>query len=305
MSDQERIHHLEREGKITPAEAERLLAALGELSAVEEEMAALDARLEPEVAPSAAPAPSPAAGPEAEAAEAQRSEVPSAEVPSAPEGLRWVRVSVLAGDLDIRVDPELREPQVESDHGNVSVSREGDGFLITAARREKAEKAPRREGVDGLLEGISDFVGGILGRIGGDLDIRVPQGFGVVIDGKSGDVDIDGVPFVKAHLLAGDLDLRNVGGVDLSMSAGDVDASLLLTGGQHRIKVSAGDVDVRLLPGSSVAVSGRVSMGDVDAQAPLQAGRTGMGGRLSGQLGAGAAKLELSLSAGDLGVRHG
>lgn len=303
MSDQERIHQLEREGKITPEEAERLLAALGELSEAEEEMAALDARLEPEAAPSAAPAPSPAAGAEAEAAEARHDVLP--EAPSAPEGLRWVRVSVLAGDIDIRVDPELREPQVESAHGNVSVSREGDGFLIAAAKREAAERAPRREGVDGFLDGISDFVGGLLGRIGGDLDIRVPQGFGVVIDSKSGDVDIEGVPFVKAKLLAGDLDLRNVGGVDLSMSAGDVDATLLLTRGEHRIKVSAGDVDVKLLPGSSVTVSGSVSMGDVEAGSPLQAGRTGMGGRLSGQLGAGAAKLELSLSAGDLEVRGG
>ena len=304
-SNQERIKSLVVEGKITQEEAARLLAALKDTDI--EDDAGVDREVERDSAGGEIPAETMATDNHRrlifDNAAATAAEPPRAHsFADLPEELRWVRVSVLAGDLDIRMDPSLREPVVEGESAHFEVKKDGDGYVVGPVRRDKS---PRREGVDGLIDGVSKFVGGIVGRIGGDLDIRIPQGFGVILDSKSGDVDVQGVPFVKGSLLAGDLDLRDVGGIDLSMSAGDVDASLRLSSGKHRITVSAGDVDVRLLEGSSVQVTGGVSMGDVEAESPLTVKRTGMGGSLSGQIGDGSAKLELSVSAGDLEVRRG
>ena len=324
-SDQERIQSLLAEGKVTQEEADRLIAALNDTD-VEAEMNEAergnDAETTPEITAGRGHAkpneqvrnspsrtnssvtgemsarPSQPRAPEPP----ERPTHPSGVSATLPEGLRWVRVSVLAGDLDICVDPSLSEPAVNGKaFSHFEVKKDGDDYVIRSVKRDKA---PRREGIDGLIDGVGEFVGGIVGRVG-DLDIRIPAGFGVVLDSKSGDVDVRDVPFVKANLLAGDLDLRNVGGIDLSMSAGDVDASLRLTSGEHRIKLSAGDVDITLLEGSSVRVTGGVSMGDMNADEPLAARRTGMGGSLSGQVGGGEAKLELSVSAGDVEVRCG
>ena len=353
MSDQDRIHALVAEGKITEEEAQRLLAALREADDFEatddleaevdtEVDAGIDTRLDSEVG-SRLDARFPSTGafqpPSAEAARAvpQPTVPPSPPEPvappragyaspgpvgggrgfaevlegatfpveppeDAPSDLRWVHISLLAGDLEIRVDETLAEPQVENDRGNLRLSREGEHYRVFALKRKKPKL--ERGGVDGLLDGISDFVSGIVGRVG-DVSLRVPKGFGVVLESKSGDVEVHGLPFLKAQLLAGDLDLHGVGGCDLTMSAGDVDAALLLTSGVHRIKLSAGDVDVRLLEGSSVQVTGSLSMGDLDARPPFEAARSGMGASLSGTVGGGAAQLEILVSAGDVDVRYG
>lgn len=312
-SDQNRVRAMLEAGKLNPEEAKRLIAALNDVAPNDAalndipDVANAESKMDEatrEVAREAEPVQTPP--PEEAVRQATRAPqmVPTStsKTGELPEALRWVRVSVLAGDLDIRVDASLSEPAVDSEPSQFEVEREGEDYVVRAVRRDKT---PRRDGIDGLIDGVSELVSGIVGRIGGDLDLRIPAGFGVVLDSKSGDVDVQGVPFVKANLLAGDLDLRDVGGIDLSMSAGDVDASLRLTSGKHRIKVSAGDVDVTLLGGSSVAVTGAVSMGDVDAAFPLTAKRTGMGGSLSGQVGGGEASFELSVSAGDLEVRCG
>jgi hypothetical protein len=314
MSDRERIQALVAEGKITQEEADNLLAALADVDGVAAEMDAFEAAVAaehasaaPETPPSSTPGGGERASGTAAAPTPRESASPAASASQAlPGNLRWVHVKVMAGDLDIRSDPSIGEPVI-SGSGTVNVAREGEDFVVSARRRHEVRKEARREGLDGVLdgviEGISDFVSGVVNSVG-DLDIRVPAGYGVVVHSKAGDVDVRGVPFVKAHMLAGDLDLRDVGGVDLSMTAGDVDAELRLTEGEHRVKVSAGDVDIRLLEGSSVTVEGRVSMGDLDAQAPFAASRSGVRGQVSGRLGDGTARLELWVSAGDLDVRR-
>ena len=320
-SDQERIQSLVAEGKITQEEANRLLAVLkdtdevgykgvgdeaDEVKRVERENLESELAqntLRAEVVREAVNAARAEKSPQPRAPEPPgRPTHPSSTSVDLPEGLRWVRVSLLAGDIDIRVDAGLSEPAVNGKaFSHFKVEKDGDDYVISSVKRDKV---PRREGIDGFIDGVGEFVGGIVGRVG-DLDIRIPAGFGVVLDSKAGDVDVRDVPFVKGNLLAGDVDLHNVGGLDLSTSAGDVDISLHLTSGQHYLRVSAGDVDVTLLEGSSVSVTGGVSMGDIAAEGPLTAKRTGMGGSLSGQVGGGEASLELSVSAGDLEVRCG
>ncbi|CAN5887347.1 hypothetical protein BH24DEI2_BH24DEI2_00560 [soil metagenome] len=310
-SDQERIQALVTRGKITQAEADRLVAALQDSDSSNTDSGTVEpaeaSRGEVERGTnSAADLIQNTLQHETVIEESNTARTAAAQIPeeNLPEELRWVRVSMFTGDLDVCVDPGLSEPAVDGEPTHFEVRKTGEDYVVGPVRREQ-DRAPRREGIDGFIDGITEFVGDLVGHIGGDLNVRIPVGFGIILDSKAGDVDVRDVPFVKASLVAGDLDLRNVGGIDLSMSAGDVDASLRLTSGTHRIKVSAGDVDVTLLNGSSVSVVGAVSMGDVDADAPLSTKRTGMGGSLSGQVGDGRAKLELSVSAGDLDVRGG
>ncbi len=308
-SDQERIQALVTQGKITREEADRLLAALRDTSRGDREGQAetappaeeaevetggeRESRTEPEQPPHTATVR------EAVAARAAARTPP----PGLPEGLRWVRVSMLTGDVDVCVDPNLGEPAVESEAAQFEVKQDGTDFVVRPLKPTK-DKGPRREGLDGLVDGVSDFVGDIFKRMG-DLKVKIPAGFGVVVDSKAGDVNVTGAPFVKARLLAGDLNVQGVGGVDLGLSAGDVNATVRLTSGEHRVKLSAGDLNLTLLEGSSCSVTGGVGMGDVDADAPLTTRRTGMGGSLIGQVGGGEARLEVSVSAGDLEVRCG
>ena len=296
-TDQERIQALVAQGKITQEEATRLLSALKNSEIEETGEAEREAERE-------AARESPRAEVVREARDVARAALARAQKKDdLPQGLRWVRASMLTGDLNICVDPALSEPEVDGEAAQFEVKRDGGDFVIRPLKRKK-DKVPRREGLDGLVDGVSEFVGGLFERMG-DLKVRIPAGFGVVVDSKAGDVRVSGAPFVKARLLAGDLNVQDVGGVDLGLSAGDVNASVRLTKGEHRVKLSAGDLNITLLEGSSVRVTGGISMGDADADAPLSVRRTGMGGSLVGQVGGGEASLEVSVSAGDLEVRCG
>ena len=291
-TDQERIQALVAQGKITQEEATRLLSVLKNSEI--EETGEAEREAEREAARES---------PRAEVVREARDVARAQKKDDLPQGLRWVRASMLTGDLNICVDPALSEPEVDGEAAQFEVKRDGDDFVIRPLKRKK-DKVPRREGLDGLVDGVSEFVGGLFERMG-DLKVRIPAGFGVVVDSKAGDVRVSGAPFVKARLLAGDLNVQDVGGVDLGLSAGDVNASVRLTKGEHRVKLSAGDLNITLLEGSSVRVTGGISMGDADADAPLSVRRTGMGSSLTGQVGGGEASLEVSVSAGDLEVRCG
>jgi hypothetical protein len=137
----------------------------------------------------------------------------------------------------------------------------------------------------------------------GDLDVRVPEGYGVEIYQKAGDLNIKNVPYVMGHVLAGDVDLVNVAGIDLEMSAGDLDASLCLSEGEHRINMLAGDVDIELLKGSHCRVHGDVSIGDVDIDVPYERHQRFLGYSFDTVVGnAAQAQLEIKLKTGDLDI---
>ena len=297
MSEQDRVRALLDEGKISPEEAEALLEALGDKDeadvvtnpedlspdATSEEGAREENRQENRLegtanAPLAPPAPP----------------APPGETPLSPpgatspngdtkgdvtNGLRWVRVTMFAGNLEVRVDERLEVPTTE---GEVTLTQEGRDYAVRQVRKE-------------------DFLSNLLNQR--SVELRLPAGYGVDLNMKGGNVDLYDVPFLKGKMLAGNLDARALGGIQLDMKAGNLDASLKLTEGEHRLELKAGNGELRFLPGSSVTVAGEVKVGGVETRGGafvFERGRNYVGGRFHGAVGAGRASLEVKQTAGNL-----
>ena len=89
----------------------------------------------------------------------------------------------------------------------------------------------------------------------------------------------------------------------MSVTAGDVTLKLNPQRGEQRVRATSGDVDIVLMAGSSVMVSGSATCGDLDVP-PMFTQQGGFPGRkFGGVLGAGEARLDLRLVAGDVNVR--
>ncbi|HNQ99460.1 MAG TPA: hypothetical protein PKN52_05635 [Trueperaceae bacterium] len=213
-----------------------------------------------------------------------------------PAGTKWVRVELVAGDLDVGVDPQLTEPRAESDTGEAALERTDYGYRVSIGRGEGS-----------FLRGLEGPLAGLLISKGrpGDLKLTLPAGYGVDLAMTTGDVDLDGVPFLRGTLSAGDLDAHGLEGINFSSMAGDVSVSLRPTSGRHRIVNTAGELKVTLLPGSDVAVHGDVSIGEAKAGPEFQTGRRMMSGTVSGAIGAGTARLDLKVTAGSIKLRTG
>lgn len=214
---------------------------------------------------------------------------------SAPAGTRWVRVDVVAGDLDVHVDHGLSEPKVTSDSGEATLEPTEYGYRVALGAKG-----------DGFLRNLDGMFVGLIGRgRPGDVKLTLPAGYGVDLAKTAGDVDLYGVPYLRGVLTAGDLDAHGLEGVDLTSLAGDVFVSLCSKSGRHRIVNTAGELEVVLLPGSDVTVAGDVSIGDVKAGPEFKTGRRIVSETVSGTIGAGTAKLDLKVTAGTIKLRTG
>lgn len=280
MNEIERVKNMLEQGTITANEAERLIAVLEEVDGVERDLEAVGAA--------------------ADAAEPGRTDSdqvspePAADASDAalgwPDAGRWVRISMLAGDLDVRLDEGIDEPVVRSADGAtaaVKLEPAGDGYRIAQ---------------------FGGTQGDLLGRLMGglrrsDLDVRLPPGFNLQLDVKAGDVTVRDIPYLRGSLLAGDLDASGLRGIDLTMQAGDVDLDLAPQAGRHRVRVSAGDVTVRLRPDASVAFAGRVSIGEIRTDGDATSERSGLGASVATKVGAGDASLDVRLSTGQLTLK--
>ncbi len=185
--------------------------------------------------------------------------------PEAPLGLRWVRVRLTAGRLEAQLDPSLSQPQVEGQAEVRSVG--GDVQVISHT--------------NGLLEGW-------LGR-GVSLVLRLPPGWGLEVDSKAAELEVEGVRFFKGRVAAGNVALKAVEGLDLEVSAGNIEGSLLLREGQHRLRVSLGNAELAFLPGSSVMLRPSVSLGNLECP--------------DRQVGQGQASLEAAVRMGNLELK--
>ncbi len=248
MNEQARIQALLQAGKITQQEADLLLSALEE-----GESAAQQAQ---EVVGEQYAIPGPAGW--------------------QPEGLRWVRVKLTAGQLEARLDPGLEAPVVE---GPAEVRRVGADL----------EVVPEQMNVG--------FLSGLLGRAG-SLELRLPPGWGLEVDSKAVQVEAQGIDFLKGRVAAGNVELSAVKGLDLEVTAGNIEGSLLLHEGKHQLRVSMGNAELDLLPGSSVRVLPSVSLGNQEIKG-LVRDTNGRGK----QLGEGRASLEVSVRMGNLEIK--
>lgn len=295
FNHRDRVMAMLEEGKISREEADQLLEALGDADEVESTMKAVDEEIKETAA--RAQEPQSVASSEPSQAKTEKRAEPKVE---RNNDLNWVVIEMLAGDLNVKVDASLSEPKVLD--GKASLEKKGNTYVL---HRGKAKVSHSGD----PLKDFGNMVAGFIGGLHGDLEIAIPEGFGVEVSSKAGDVDIEGAVFLKANLLAGDLDAKDIAGIDLQMAAGDVDVSLKLTTGSHKIKLAAGDVDIHLLRGSSVQVEGSVSMGDFKIHAPqsieesLEINNSMMGGDFKATLGGGEAHLEVELSTGDIEVK--
>ncbi len=275
MSEQDRVRALLDEGKISQEEAEELLEALGDKDEAEVDVAgevareegAKDERVGEPPSPPPPPPPTGAASPHAASPDGR-----------GPDGLHWVRVVMFAGNLEVRVDGSLERPTTE---GEVTLTQEEQNYVVRQVRNGSVlttPLGPRR-----------------------NVEVTLPAGYGLDLDLKGGNVDLYDVPFLKGKLLAGNLDAKTLGGIHLDMKAGNLDASLRLTEGEHRLDLKAGNGELRLLPGSSVAVSGEVKAGGVETKNGLFTFERGLtGGSFRGTVGEGRASLTISQTAGNL-----
>lgn len=222
MTERNRIQALLAEGKITPAEAELLLEALGEAESAE---ARPDALNDPS---SAAAAP------------------PSAAIGNGPE--RWVRVELSAGDLTIAVDNSLSEPQL---HGEVELQRDGENFVV----RGRSGEGPLGGWLGGILKrrdvaitlpvGFGVWVAGAAGDVTID-DVPFVKGHLT-----AGDVNLRNVGGVDLVATSGDVDasLRLTQGEhSLKATSGDVDIRLL-SGSSVQVEGRATSGSISLPPG--------------------------------------------------------
>lgn len=295
LSDQDRIKQMLAEGKLTAAEAEQLLEALGDMSDVEAGLDAAEADIQETVEQSKREV--------AEASEEVKTSVVKQKEPL-DEELNWVSIDMLFGDIDISVDESLTEPVADNNRG--SFVKEGNVYRLKQGHAKK--RKTQTDSLEDIAKNVGDIVSGFFSKTG-DLSVRIPKGFAVEVSSKAGDVDVDGAAYLDAELLAGDLDASNIGGIRANMAAGDIDVSLKVTEGKNLIKLSAGDVDVAILPGSSVEIEGSVSMGDFRLRAPAHIEETleiedrMMGGSFTAKVAEGDALLIIEVSAGDLDVK--
>lgn len=301
MDDAARIRTLRDEGRISDAQAERLLAALDELGAAgkgpegaqggRKDPSGASAELLSEPAePVQASASSTDATPHVTpGASAGPGTTPSPH--DAADGVvtRWARVGMFAGSVRVRVDPELREPAVECDGGEVDLTAAADGWRIDQRGRSEGSWIER------LVEGVR--------RV--RLELRLPADTGLHLDAKAGEVRLEGVPALRGRLLAGDLDARGLRAIDFAVQAGDVDVGLEPAPGEHRLRVTAGDAKVHLPADADVRIEGRVTVGDASAPTPFEAHRSGVAERIDGVMGEGRAHLRVTLTTGDFGVKVG
>jgi hypothetical protein len=335
VNEIERIHQMVRDGRITAEEGERLIQVLREVDEVDarldQEAQAIDreargahddsvgsdrtAAVAANAATNAATASeantdaTTAAADSATAAADSATTAPTAAedatgtftppagdttvtgTDAAPAGTPFVHVVMLAGDLEVRVDPSLTEPHVSGGPGKLGMERHGADFQVNF----------RPEG--------SGYLDRFLTQMrSGKVSVTIPEGYGVDLNMRAGNVRLHGVPYLRGRLTAGDLSADALRGVDLTNAAGDIDVRLLLTEGKHRISSATGDVDVVLVPGSDVRVEGSVSIGDAEAGgAAFTTERSGLGDRVTGTIGAGSAFLEIRVTTGDVHVEvdHG
>ena len=198
---------------------------------------------------------------------------------------QWVKLSGFCGDLSVEADASLNSPVVT---GKATLERtpEGDYLIRTP---------PQAKGESNWLTRLH--------QAAGDVHVRLPAELGLDLRIAAGDGEVRGVKTVKGSFTGGDFELSEAETLDLTVTAGDVTLKLRPRTGDQRLRATSGDVDVTFLAGSSVTVSGSATCGDLSL--PKNFARSGgfIGGNFEGTLGAGEARLELRLTAGDVTVR--
>ena len=280
QTEQARVQALLASGRITEDEAEILFAALDEevqtpptsestLPVSRDSLQAVPLPPEPAQTPPPRP-PEPLRNPR---------------VNDAAQQTQWVKLSGFCGDLSVEADASLSSPVVT---GKATLERtpEGDYLIRTP---------PQAKGESNWLTKLH--------QAAGDVRVRLPTDMGLDLRIAAGDGEVRGVKTVKGSFTGGDFELSEAETLDLTVTAGDVTLKLRPRTGEQRLRATSGDVDVTFLAGSSVTVSGSATCGDLSLPKNFMRSGGFVGGNFEGTLGAGEARLELRLTAGDVTVK--
>jgi hypothetical protein len=270
MSERERIGALLEAGKITQDEANLLYSALEE---ADQAVSEADRAVNDAVGASNGTAAG-KAGFERETPPQPSDDLrgSTSETPS----LRWVKVHLMAGALEAKLDRSLSQPHIE---GSAEVRQVGQDLEVT----------PRLSGGSFL---------GIFGNVG-PVEMRLPPGWGLDIDTKAAQVEAEGITYLKGRVAAGNVELDEVEGLDLEVTAGNIEGSLLLKEGSHRLRVTMGNAELDLEEGSSARVVCSVSMGNLETKGHFAPGS----GYSDKQVGDGKAALEVAVRMGNLKIK--
>jgi DUF4097 and DUF4098 domain-containing protein YvlB len=183
-----------------------------------------------------------------------------------PNDIRWIRVNVLSGDVDINVNPKVKTIQVEAEEG-ANVQQDEDGNWTVTLKND-------------------------------DLSLEIPEGFGVMLNVKSGDVSAQ-APVIRGNVMSGDVSLEDVESLNLVVMSGDVDATLKLKKGKHDLRVSSGDVSLDFQEDASVSYQGSAYSGDVYISYP-EGDFNSENTSFEGKIGEGAGQFLLEVQSGEV-----
>lgn len=215
----------------------------------------------------------------------------------AANNIRKLVINATAGDIDVQGVPGLSNIEANVKNGSLEITEDGDVIRILGVGK-----------IDDPTEiGWLNTVIRTIGRnLPVDIQVKVPSSLlELEVKALAGDVTVAGVTgMVSLEMSAGDLKLRDAGRFNINAKAGDIKVRTKLTDGESNLRALAGDVDVILEGGSSVTMKASNSAGDITAKGFIltHTEKRIVGGSLEGRLGAGRAKLNVSLSAGDLDI---
>jgi len=216
-------------------------------------------------------------------------------------GITALRLSVANGSLKT-VAADLPEEAVEvawtySEHGAPPRRTEGYELKLTASGGKLVVIDDRDSGLKQLNQGNLQ------------LDLVVRHGPMVLLEEANlgnGDLAAEG-PF-RGSVNVGNgsitLDGELTDGTDINIGNGKIDARLLVTRGRHSFNTGNGSIDLRFLAGSSVELNATTAIGNIDGPAGILAKRDHfIGSSASGQIGDGAAEVEINLGTGSLEIQ--
>lgn len=310
MSDpfRDRIENLLREGKISPEEANKLFKALEAQGETVERSTptvgqgssgpAIPTPVRPvppaPVTPVTPPTPPVKPVPSVTTTHSETKQTHEFEFDGP---IKAVFININAGDIDVVGVPGNRL-QVEG-NGVLSVVHDEATQTIRIGSSGKMDNPTEV----GFLDTVFKAIGRVIPV---NIKVKVPANLPKLeVKAFAGDVDVQGVTgSVHIDLSAGDIKLRDASQFEITSKAGNIKVNTKLENGESKVTGLAGDIEVSLEPGSSVSLKARVQAGDVGAKGFIlsQTDKRVTGGSLEGRLGAGRAKLEVSLSAGDVDV---
>jgi Putative adhesin len=310
MSDpfRDRIENLLREGKISPEEANKLFRALEAQGETVEKSTptvgqgssgpAIPTPVKP-VTPTPPTPPTPPVEPvkPPEVSTTKNLETHRTDKFVFQGPLQQVFINLNAGDIDVIGVPGDRL-EVEG-NGVLSIVREDETQTIRIGSSGKMDNPTEV----GFLDTVFKAIGRVIPV---NIKVKVPANLPrLEVKAFAGDVDVQGVTGrVQIDLSAGDIKLRDASQFEIISKAGNIKVNTKLENGESKITGLAGEIDVNLAPGSSVSLKASTQAGNVGAKGFIlsQTDKRITGGSLEGRLGAGRAKLDVSLSAGDLDV---